>query len=112
MADNVHELRPGAGGDTKKLTINLGYVDLGHMDLLVQDGFYSNRTDFIRTAIRVPLRHPTPPVISIRQRTNTPGPASVRPGWRRRARRGGGARPPEGKRGSHPEPRGGPHAAL
>ncbi len=52
MADNVHELRPRAGGDTKKLTVNLGYVDLGHMDLLVQDGFYANRTDFIRTAIR------------------------------------------------------------
>jgi Arc/MetJ-type ribon-helix-helix transcriptional regulator len=52
MADNVHELRPKAGGDTEKITINLGYVDLGHVDLLVQDGFYSNRTDFIRTAIR------------------------------------------------------------
>ena len=52
MAGNVHELRPRAGGDTKKLTVNLGYVDLGHMDLLVQDGFYANRTDFIRTAIR------------------------------------------------------------
>ena len=52
MADNVQELRPRAGGGTKKLTINLGYVDLGHMDLLVQDGFYANRTDFIRTAIR------------------------------------------------------------
>ena len=35
-----------------KRTINLGYVDLGHIDLLVQEGFYSNRTDFIRTAIR------------------------------------------------------------
>src|SRR5689334_1049031 len=52
MADNVHELRPRAGGETEKITINLGYVDLGHIDLLVQDGFYSNRTDFIRTAIR------------------------------------------------------------
>ena len=52
MAENVHELRPRAGGDTEKITINLGYVDLGHIDLLVQDGFYSNRTDFIRTAIR------------------------------------------------------------
>ena len=51
MADNVHELRPRAG-DTEKITINLGYVDLGHIDLLVQEGFYSNRTDFIRTAIR------------------------------------------------------------
>src|SRR3712207_3755363 len=52
MAGNVHELRPRAGGETEKITINLGYVDLGHIDLLVQDGFYSNRTDFIRTAIR------------------------------------------------------------
>ena len=39
-------------GDAEKITINLGYVDLGHIDLLVQEGFYSNRTDFIRTAIR------------------------------------------------------------
>jgi Arc/MetJ-type ribon-helix-helix transcriptional regulator len=38
--------------DTEKLTINLGFVDLGHIDLLVRDGFYSNRSDFIRTAIR------------------------------------------------------------
>lgn len=38
--------------DSEKITINLGFVDLGHIDLLVQDGFYSNRTDFIRTAIR------------------------------------------------------------
>jgi Arc/MetJ-type ribon-helix-helix transcriptional regulator len=52
MAGNVHELRPKVGSDTEKITINLGYVDLGHIDLLVQDSFYSNRTDFIRTAIR------------------------------------------------------------
>ena len=38
--------------DSEKITINLGFVDLGHIDLMVQDGFYSNRTDFIRTAIR------------------------------------------------------------
>jgi Arc/MetJ-type ribon-helix-helix transcriptional regulator len=38
--------------ESEKITINLGYVDLGHIDLLVHDGFYSNRTDFIRTAIR------------------------------------------------------------
>ena len=38
--------------DTEKITINLGPVDLGRVDLLVQDGFYSNRTDLIRTAIR------------------------------------------------------------
>ncbi len=38
--------------DNEKVTINLGYVDLGHIDLLVAEGLYSNRTDFIRTAIR------------------------------------------------------------
>ena len=57
MATNVHELRPKAS-DSEKITINLGYVDLGHIDLLIQEGFYSNRTDFIRTAIRNQLdRH-------------------------------------------------------
>ena len=57
MASNVHELRPKPP-ETEKITINLGYVDLGHVDLMVQDGFYSNRTDFIRTAIRNQLeRH-------------------------------------------------------
>jgi Arc/MetJ-type ribon-helix-helix transcriptional regulator len=39
-------------GESEKITINLGFVDLGQVDLLVQEGFYSNRTDFIRTAIR------------------------------------------------------------
>jgi Arc/MetJ-type ribon-helix-helix transcriptional regulator len=38
--------------DNEKITINLGFVDLGRIDLLVQEGFYANRTDFIRTAIR------------------------------------------------------------
>jgi len=57
IAPNVHELRPKAV-DSEKITINLGYVDLGHIYLRVQDGFYSNRTDFIRTAIRNQLdRH-------------------------------------------------------
>jgi Arc/MetJ-type ribon-helix-helix transcriptional regulator len=57
MAENVQQLRPKPG-DTEKITINLGYVDLGHIDLMVQEGFYSNRTDFIRTAIRNQLeRH-------------------------------------------------------
>ena len=36
----------------EKLTINLGYVDLGQIDLLVREGFYANRTDLIRTAVR------------------------------------------------------------
>lgn len=57
MANNIHEFRPKPA-DTEKITINLGYVDLGHVDLMVQEGFYSNRTDFIRTAIRNQLeRH-------------------------------------------------------
>ncbi len=51
MAGNVTDIRSKAT-DSEKITINLGYVDLGHIDLLVQEGFYSNRTDFIRTAIR------------------------------------------------------------
>jgi Arc/MetJ-type ribon-helix-helix transcriptional regulator len=38
--------------ESEKITINLGFVDLGQIDLLVEDGLYSNRTDFIRTAIR------------------------------------------------------------
>ncbi|MDD5543763.1 MAG: CopG family transcriptional regulator [Acidobacteriia bacterium] len=41
--------------DTEKITINLSAVDLGRMDLLSEEGFYSNRTDFIRTAIRKEL---------------------------------------------------------
>jgi Arc/MetJ-type ribon-helix-helix transcriptional regulator len=55
--DNVHQLR-SRGADSEKITINLGYVDLGQIDLMVGEGFYSNRTDFIRTAIRNQLeRH-------------------------------------------------------
>src|ERR1700678_1312588 len=45
----------GEGEKTEKITINLGLVDLGQIDLLVQEGFYTNRTDFIRTAIRTQL---------------------------------------------------------
>ena len=47
-ANNVVSLKPS----DEKITINLGYVDLGQIDLLVQEGFYANRTDLIRTAIR------------------------------------------------------------
>lgn len=44
--------------DSEKITVNLGFVDLGRMDLLVRDGFYGNRADFIRTAVRNQLeRH-------------------------------------------------------
>jgi Arc/MetJ-type ribon-helix-helix transcriptional regulator len=57
MPGKVQELRPKAA-DSEKITINLGFVDLGHIDLLVREGFYSNRTDFIRSAIRNQLdRH-------------------------------------------------------
>jgi Arc/MetJ-type ribon-helix-helix transcriptional regulator len=56
VTGKVHELRRTA--DSEKITINLGYIDLGQIDLLVSDGFYSNRTDLIRTAIRNQLeRH-------------------------------------------------------
>jgi Arc/MetJ-type ribon-helix-helix transcriptional regulator len=53
----VQDIRPRLA-DSEKITINLGFVDLGHIDLMVRDGFYANRTDFIRTAIRNQLdRH-------------------------------------------------------
>jgi Arc/MetJ-type ribon-helix-helix transcriptional regulator len=57
MAQGTSELR-GRAAESEKITINLGHIDLGHIDLMVQEGFYSNRTDFIRTAIRNQLeRH-------------------------------------------------------
>ena len=49
--EKVKQVQPKAP-DSEKITINLGFVDLGHINLLVAQGFYSNRTDFIRTAIR------------------------------------------------------------
>src|ERR1700687_5733085 len=51
MIGEIHRLREKPS-ETEKITINVGFVDLGHIDLLVKEGFYSNRTDFIRTAIR------------------------------------------------------------
>lgn len=51
MIDNVRELRPKTP-DSEKITVNLGFVDLGRIDLMVGDGFYANRADFIRTAVR------------------------------------------------------------
>ena len=57
MSAKIQELRPKTA-ETEKITINLGHVDLGQIDLLVQEGFYANRTDLIRTAIRNQLsRH-------------------------------------------------------
>lgn len=55
MSEKVVQLRE-RGAETEKITINVGYVDLGRIDLLVQESFFSNRTDFIRTAIRNQLR--------------------------------------------------------
>ena len=51
MTDNVRDLRPKVP-DSEKITLNLGFVDLGRVDLMVRDGFYANRADFIRTAVR------------------------------------------------------------
>jgi Arc/MetJ-type ribon-helix-helix transcriptional regulator len=57
MINTIREFQPRTA-ESEKITINLGFVDLGHVDLMVQEGFYSNRTDFIRTAIRNQLeRH-------------------------------------------------------
>jgi Arc/MetJ-type ribon-helix-helix transcriptional regulator len=54
---NTRELKPKLA-ESEKITINLGLIDLGQVDLLVNEGFYSNRTDLIRTAIRNELnRH-------------------------------------------------------
>jgi Arc/MetJ-type ribon-helix-helix transcriptional regulator len=55
MAGKALARRHSALPDSEKVTINLGFIDLGHVDLLVQEGFYSNRTDFIRAAIRQQL---------------------------------------------------------
>ena len=49
---STKSVTPAARPQEEKITINLGCVDLGQIDLLVQEGFYANRTDVIRTAIR------------------------------------------------------------
>lgn len=51
MTTRALEPKPRVG-DSEKMTINLGVVDLGQVDLLVQEGFYSNRSDLVRTAVR------------------------------------------------------------
>ena len=51
-SDKVPGARVGEADKTEKITINIGLVDLGQIDLLVSEGFFANRTDFIRTAIR------------------------------------------------------------
>ena len=54
--------------DTEKITVNIGIVDLGRIDLLVQEGFYASRADFIRTAIRNQLERQKSAVDSISSR--------------------------------------------
>ena len=101
MLDNVSELRPKAG-DSEKITINLGFVDLGQIDLLVQEGFYANRTDLIRTAIRNQLdRHAEVVKASVARKSLDLGLRHYsRPTSRRRRRRA---------RRSHPGARPGQH---
>lgn len=50
--ETVKKPKPLKIPESEKITINLGFVDLGQIELLVQEGFYSNRSDFIRTAVR------------------------------------------------------------
>ena len=57
-----HRTAPATRPADEKLTLNLGHVDLGQVDLLVAEGFYANRTDFIRTAIRNQLAVHAEPV--------------------------------------------------
>lgn len=69
MAAMLHELRTKPS-DSEKITINVGYVDLGHIELLVAEKFYANRADFIRTAIRNQLeRHAEPTKQSVARKT-------------------------------------------
>lgn len=61
-------------GETEKMTVNVGVVDLGQVDLLVQEGFYSNRSDLVRTAIRNQLaRHADVVQQTMARRTLTVG---------------------------------------
>jgi Arc/MetJ-type ribon-helix-helix transcriptional regulator len=73
MADNGREVRP-KDGVTEKITINRGYVDLGQVDLMVREGLYSNRTDFIRTAIRNQLERHAEMVIRRAERAGARSP--------------------------------------
>ena len=51
-ATAIEETRQPRAGETEKMAVNMGVVDLGQVDLLVQEGFYSNRSDLVRTAVR------------------------------------------------------------
>ncbi len=65
MTPMPRQIKPA---DTEKITVNLGYVDLGRIDLLVEEGFYTNRTDFIRAAIRAQLASHTAEVGALIER--------------------------------------------
>ena len=52
MNDNASIETRTRAAETEKMTVNMGVVDLGQIDLLVQEGFYSNRSDLVRTAVR------------------------------------------------------------
>ena len=57
MVGNVYQMR-SKPPESEKITVNIGFIDLGRVDLMVRDGFYGNRADFIRTAVRNQLeRH-------------------------------------------------------
>jgi len=61
-------VRSAKMSDTEKITVNIGIVDLGRVDLLVQEGFYASRADFVRTAIRNQLERQKTAVDSITSR--------------------------------------------
>ena len=88
MAGKIHRL-PDRPGESEKITINVGFVDLGHIDLLVREGFYSNRTDFIRTAIRNQLASHADAVKQsiVRHASNSASDASAAKSWRRPKRK-------------------------
>ena len=89
MGDSIASRDPRARlADTEKLTVNFGFVDLGHIDLLVGDGFYSNRSDFIRTAVRNQLdRHAEFVAKSVARRAISTAASSRTGRDRRRSRR-------------------------
>jgi Arc/MetJ-type ribon-helix-helix transcriptional regulator len=77
VSDNIVQLKPHST-ETEKVTINLGYVDQGRINLVFQEGFFSNRTDFIRTAICNPLGSQSEEVLrSIKQHRLEVGPLEV-----------------------------------
>src|SRR3954447_19476812 len=110
MANNVRELRPKTA-DSEKITINLGCVDLGQIDLLVSEGFYANRTDLIRTAIRNQLdRHVEAVKGSVARKSLDLGLRPLQPGRSRGRARGGRAARDQGARPSQYRPRRHPRA--